>query len=64
MFDPRLLCIIVAEGQTEYVCSCVRSTMLLFILGACSLPDIEFVVSTKAASGYTRAIPCPTDGDP
>ena len=43
----------------------VGSTMLLSsILGACSLPDVQFVVYAKATSGYTREIPCQTYGDP
>jgi len=43
----------------------VGSTMLLLsILGVCSLPDVQFVVSAKGASGYTREIPCETYGDP
>jgi len=31
---------------------------------ACSLQHVQFVVSAKAASGYTRSIPCPTVGYP
>jgi len=51
------------ERKIEYMK--VGSSMLLFIIvGASSLPDVQFVVSTKAASGYNREIPCPTDGDP
>ena len=52
-----LLCIFLAKAHTEYMMLCLRSTMLLlFILGACSLPDIQFVVSAKVTSGYTHAM--------
>jgi len=52
--------------------SCVQSTLLCIFVGKshtkymkimCSILNVV-VVSAKAASGYTRAIPCGTHGDP
>jgi len=56
-FDPQCFCCLYWEPvhfQTFNLC----------ILGACSLPDVQFVVSTKVACGYTHTISCLTNGDP
>ena len=64
MFDPRSSVSLSGEHQAEYmkvVCS-INNFVACVFWGL--IQHVQFAVSAKAASGYTRAIPCLTDGYP